>query len=517
MESLDYYSTNELYQRRLTNKLLNENKTDGNVNEYWERIKARIHKAAEESLGKRKINVHAQNHNTPWFSLNRTIILLQQHKDARNRANAEKRRIKREYCKKSTTIYNTIYMEHKGNQVTNMRAEQAEEEVPISFTEEVKKKKLKNRKALGVDNTPNELLKYGSNKLNKKTNATLQWNIQLTNNPDDWHKSFTIPFFKKEQKTNPKNYRDNLEQDIEIKDEQLGFRINRSTTDALFIIRQIKEKAIEFDTPAFACFIDLTKAFEEKTNDIRQGDSLSPFLFTLIIDEIIAEISGLIMGYRIHGKLISIICYTNGATILAETEDNLQRQLHRFNQVSTQFNMQISISKTKCMTFAREPTRCKPVINNEIVGQVTTFRYLGADISSRNEPTKDFKSQINKASLTSGCLRDGIWNNKHISIDSKVRIYKTCGRPILTHGIETRAHTNKTKCMLRTTEMKTLSSIAGKALRDIVRSATIRQTCKVEDVIRWGRKRRRCWRDHVERMHPERIAKIVAHLPKSSW
>uniref|UniRef100_A0AAR5Q8Q0 Endonuclease/exonuclease/phosphatase domain-containing protein n=1 Tax=Dendroctonus ponderosae TaxID=77166 RepID=A0AAR5Q8Q0_DENPD len=143
--------------------------------------------------------------------------------------------------------------------------------------------------------------------------------------------------------------------------------------------------------------------------------------------------------------------------------------------------------------------------------QGTNEIYFGAHISNRNEPIKDLKSHISKASLTPGCLRDVIWNNKHMNIDSKVRIYKTCVRPILTYGIETRADTNKTKCMLRTAEMKTLRSIAGKTLRDRVRSATIRQTSKVEEVIRWGRKRRRCWRDHVERMDSERIAKIVSN------
>lgn len=56
------------------------------------------------------------------------------------------------------------------------------------------------------------------------------------------------------------------------------------------------------------------------------------------------------------------------------------------------------------MTFARESMRYKPVINNEIVEQVIIFRYLGVDISSRNEP--DLKYQINKASGTSGYLSE---------------------------------------------------------------------------------------------------------------
>ena len=100
-------------------------------------------------------------------------------------------------------------------------------------------------------------------------------------------------------------------------------------------MRQLTEKAIEFDKPAFLCFVDLTKAFDrvilsdvvnvlkkrsvddhvmatiidsnhENTTTvkyvneisssiptglgIRQGDSLSPILFNLIMDEIIGAV-----------------------------------------------------------------------------------------------------------------------------------------------------------------------------------------------------------------------------------
>ena len=114
-----------------------------------------------------------------------------------------------------------------------------------------------------------------------------------------------------------------------IVEEQQDFRRNRSTIDAVFILRQIIEKAIEFNKPAFLCFVDLTKAFDrvqlkdvvallqqlnvddriiaavkhlntnnttctrsnsgmskilEVSSGIGQGDSLSPILFNLIMD-----------------------------------------------------------------------------------------------------------------------------------------------------------------------------------------------------------------------------------------
>lgn len=46
-----------------------------------------------------------------------------------------------------------------------------------------------------------------------------------------------------------------------ISEEKQVFRKNRSTIVALFIVREIVEKFIEYTKRAFMCFIDLTEAF----------------------------------------------------------------------------------------------------------------------------------------------------------------------------------------------------------------------------------------------------------------
>ena len=42
-----------------------------------------------------------------------------------------------------------------------------------------------------------------------------------------------------------------------------------------------------------------------------------------------------------------------------------------------------------------------------------------------------------KAARISGCLYNLIWDNRYMSTDSKVRIYKTNVRPVLTYAAET--------------------------------------------------------------------------------
>jgi hypothetical protein len=50
--------------------------------------------------------------------------------------------------------------------------------------------------------------------------------------------------------------------------------------------------------------------------------------------------------------------------ILANSEDNLQRAIHRLNVTSKDYNMRISIDKTKILALrGKDPIRIKIVIN----------------------------------------------------------------------------------------------------------------------------------------------------------
>lgn len=52
----------------------------------------------------------------------------------------------------------------------------------------------------------------------------------------------------------------NISQKIDINEEQQGFRHNSSRVDAIFILRLIVEKFIEYEynKSTFLCFVDLT-------------------------------------------------------------------------------------------------------------------------------------------------------------------------------------------------------------------------------------------------------------------
>jgi hypothetical protein len=78
--------------------------------------------------------------------------------------------------------------------------------------------------------------------------------------------------------------------------------------------------------------------------EIRQGDSLSPLISNIIMNEIIKSIKGM-RGYRTGESLINLVVYADDVVLVAENEDNLQRILFKFNNVCKKFNMLISNQK----------------------------------------------------------------------------------------------------------------------------------------------------------------------------
>ena len=97
-----------------------------------------------------------------------------------------------------------------------------------------------------------------------------------------------------------------------------------------------------------------------------------------------------------------------------------------------------------------------------------------------------------------------------MSADSNIRICKTCVRPIITYGTESRADTTVTKQLLRTTEIRIVRAIHSKTLRDKIRSENLSQISRLQDIVDWVHVKRTCWAAHVDRMQDDRLPKILS-------
>lgn len=236
----------------------------------WKKLRLNIIGAAEEALGKRRINKSSKRRTKPWFKeeikalsaekrksyiqYRSGTIVYDSYKITRDRVNEEIKRIKHlvlgKVCNgygerpvrgsEENMEYNTLRNRRRAVneyvQITTITTEKWEEyfrnlygnihltpqrtigALNVIYTPldswqiskdsiETTMHKLKNRKSPGPDNIANELLKYGGSALLEELYTLFSKSLTRKETLQDWKESITIPIFKKGEKTNPKNYR----------------------------------------------------------------------------------------------------------------------------------------------------------------------------------------------------------------------------------------------------------------------------------------------------------------------
>ena len=102
------------------------------------------------------------------------------------------------------------------------------------------------------------------------------------------------------------------------------------------------------------------------------------------------------LGYR-HTSSVKMLCpqqncfpYADDQILMATSEDDLQTMAHHLNLIARKYKMTISSTKTKSMAmWGNHIQRVKIVINDNIIKQVTDFKYLGYRISEYGSDLED--------------------------------------------------------------------------------------------------------------------------------
>jgi len=94
-------------------------------------------------------------------------------------------------------------------------------------------------------------------------------------------------------------------------------------------------------------------------------------------------------------KLVNNILYADDQILMATSEYELQTMAYHLNLTARKYKMTISSTKTKAM-WGNHIQRVKIVINDNIIEQVTDFKYLGYSISEYKSDLEDKLQTYNK-------------------------------------------------------------------------------------------------------------------------
>ncbi|KAI5755372.1 hypothetical protein M8J77_016259 [Diaphorina citri] len=175
--------------------------------------------------------------------------------------------------------------------------------------------------------------------------------------------------------------------EVNLKEEQYGFRRGRSTVDLIFSIKQLMEKYYEYGKELWMSFLDIKKAFDavlrekvwqslrnigigeeivgriveiyERTKSrvktkmgmtesftidsgMRQGGVLSPLLFITVMNEIQERVE-----QQLGERKMKLMLFADDICIWGENKEEVQEQINQWTEIAKEYGLHFSAEKSK--------------------------------------------------------------------------------------------------------------------------------------------------------------------------
>ncbi|XP_078682172.1 uncharacterized protein LOC144916725 [Branchiostoma floridae x Branchiostoma belcheri] len=324
-------------------------------------------------------------------------------------------------------------------------------------------KALKNNKAAGLDEISAEMLKHGGESTVEMLTRLMNRCWQEGQVPRDWQDGVIVKLPKKGDLSDCNNWRGitllsipgkvfcavllrRLKKavDSKLREEQAGFRSNRSCTEQIFTLRNIIDQCLEHQTP-------LT------TEDGREG-----------------------VRWR-EGEKLADLDFADDLALLSENNQNLQHLTTKLEQFAGKVGLRISIEKTKTMEVgdrADQPRLTISVYNTQ-VETVDQFTYLGSVLSNSGEVEPDISCRLGKAAAVFRRMRT-IWATSAIDLDNKLRLYNSIVLPTAIYASETWKCTAKLTKKLDVFHQRNLRRILKVRWKDHITNEEILRRAKTQ-------------------------------------
>jgi hypothetical protein len=419
-------------------------------------------------------------------------------------------------------------------------------------------------KSPGPDRVSNEILKNGGHALHRALAERFNLYINTGCFPAAWKDSNTTLLFKKGKKEDFNNYRPicllssvyktftkillnriTVTLDNEQPKEQAGFRSGFSTMDHIHSVNQLIERSREYRLPLVLLFIDFKKAFDSvecnavwnaileqgveeeyasilmKLNQdfvttirlferplkipvrkgVRQGDTISPKLFTACLEMVFRRLNWDMKGILIDGKHLHHLRFADDIVLIGRSPTEIEEMLRELDKEFKNVGLTMNRSKTQWMRNDHAPEG-KVVIGHDEIEEVNSYVYLGQELTMRHENSRELARRIRAGWIAFKQNEELFWE----LTDAKIRadLFNSTVLPAMLYASETWTLTAKDIHKLQVAQRSMERRMLKVSRRDRIRNEDIRARTLVKDVTEEAARNKLRWAGHVSRLTDDR-------------
>ena len=259
---------------------------------------------------------------------------------------------------------------------------------------------------------------------------------------------------------------------------QYGFRQGRGTVDCLFILHGLIELLLAKKKRLYVAFIDYEKAYDylsraalwlkllesgvshkfirlyknmyskirlcvksdkhmrffDSKCGLIQGESTSPLLFSMFVNDLDNYLHDVSLGTHIQDIVIQLLLFADDMALFSETREGLQKGLDNLGDYCAKWGITVNTRKTKIVVF-RKGGQLGRLDVWSYMGQnievVTSFKYLGCFLSPGGSFAKCIQELTNSARRALFSVKKYFAKNEEILTSMKLQIFDSMVSPIL--------------------------------------------------------------------------------------
>ena len=275
-----------------------------------------------------------------------------------------------------------------------------------------------------------------------------------------------------------------LEENRIYADEQNGFRRSRSCLDHIFTLTSVIRYRKAEKKSTFIAYVDMEKAFDRINRDmlfyklishgiggkmyrclqniyldcksainvngfitpffstdcgVKQGDSISPTLFGIYMNDLVKDLKDSNSGVKIDGIHVPCLLYADDIALIAESEKDLQKMIHVLHNWCRKWRMRVNTNKSKVIHYrikSQDRTKEQFIFGSNKLEVVGRYKYLGLVLDEflNYDTTAAILAESGGRAL--GAVYSKFKQLKGLGYNTYTKLYNAGVTPILVKGFE---------------------------------------------------------------------------------